>query len=1607
LLATQVVSRVRETFGVELQLRSLFEAPTVRGLAVVVDESLRGGASAVGGSIERTERTAELPLSFAQQRLWFLDQLEPGNPFYSVPSAVRLTGRLDVGALQRAFSEVVRRHEVLRTSFPQVNGAPVQRIQEWKPLTLPLVDLRSLRENEREAETRRLTKTEAQRGFNLSTGPLLRVSLLRLADTEHIVLLTMHHIVSDGWSIGVLVRELATLYRTIAQGRAASLPDLPIQYADYSVWQRNFLQGPVLDQQLAYWKTQLADAAALLELPMVRPRPAIQSFRGATYSFGLDDQVSDGLRQLSRQQGATLFMTLLAAFQVLLQRYTGQADIVVGSPIAGRNRIESEGLIGFFVNQLVLRGNLSGNPSFKELLSRVRHVCLDAYLNQDIPFEKLVEELQPERNLSHAPVFQISFSLETPSQDRLELPGLSLTVLPVETGTAKFDLSLSLVETGAGLRGTVEYDRDLLEAESVQQLMGHYELLLQSIVQEPARRLWELELLGAAERQELLAQGVGAGAGAVVPKVTESLAVLFARQVAARPEAAAVVYEEERLSYRELDERGNQVAQRLRRMGVGAETIVGLCLPRSVGMIVGLLGIVKAGGAYLPLDGSYPDERLRYMVADADARVVLTSAAERERVVRWGVETLCLDQWEEFAEESVSAPASEATTANLAYVIYTSGSTGKPKGVQVEQRSLINHSQAIAQAYDLRVTDRVLQFTSLSFDVAAEEIFPSLLHGAAVILNSAGSPASMTDFLKFIDDADITVLNLPSPFWHELVSELTISHLTLPESLRLVIAGSDSVLPEKLSRWHELVGQRIEWRNAYGPSEATITTTIYQPPAASDKLALHSVPIGRPITNTRIHVLDQALKPLPVGVRGELYIGGAGLARGYTQPHLTAERFIPDPYSPAEGARLYRTGDLGRLLPDGNIEFVGRVDQQIKLRGYRIELSEVEAALKSETGVAEAVVLLKEDGPGDKRLVAYLLAQDENASLSATSLRASLKEKLPEYMIPTSFVELGEMPLTASGKLDRQRLASAGAERLGPDSKFVAPSKPTEELLCGLWAEVLKVERVGINDNFFELGGHSLLATQVVSRVRETFGVELQLRSLFEAPTVRGLAVVVDESLRGGASAVGGSIERAKRTAELPLSFAQQRLWFLDQLEPGNPFYSVPSAVRLTGRLDVGALQRAFSEVVRRHEVLRTSFPQVTGAPVQRIQEWKPLTLPLVDLRGLVATERENAARRAMIMEAGKPFDLSTGPLLRLCLFQLDDAEHLLLTIMHHIISDEWSMAVLVQELCALYGSFSHGEPSSLPELAIQYADYAVWQRHWLERGALEEQLDYWKQQLSGAPSGLRLPADRQPGPIRNYNGEHIPLSFSSDVTRSIRALSLSEGTTLFMTLLAAFYALLYRRTHQEDIVVGTDVANRNYGQTEKLIGFFVNMLVLRAKLNSDLTFRELLRQVRETALQAYSHQDLPFDELVRHLEKRRDTRANPLFDVVFVLQNTPSQDLAFPGLSFQPFRIDSGIVHFDLVLQINEVGDELVGTLSYRTDMFAEATAARLARDYEAVLASTTANPNQRLSELQFLTADESGGLTAADFPKARMSQKEFEDVLTAMSKSAASKTV
>jgi acyl carrier protein len=652
------------------------------------------------------------------------------------------------------------------------------------------------------------------------------------------------------------------------------------------------------------------------------------------------------------------------------------------------------------------------------------------------------------------------------------------------------------------------------------------------------------------------------------------------------------------------------------------------------------------------------------------------------------------------------------------------------------------------------------------------------------------------------------------------------------------------------------------------------------------------------------------------------------------------------------------------------------------------------------------VLFLMYVAPVHKRLVAYLLAQDENAALSATSLRTSLKEKLPEYMIPTSFVELEKMPLTASGKLDRQRLAAVGAERLGPDSKFVAPSKPTEELLCGLWAEVLKVERVGIDDNFFELGGHSLLATQVVSRVRETFGVELLLRSLFEAPSVRGLAAVVDESLRGGANAASGRIERAERSAELPLSFAQQRLWFLDQLEPGNPFYSVPSAVRLMGRLDVGGLERAFSEVVRRHEVLRTSFPQVNGAPVQRIEEWKPLTLPLIDLRGLVAAERENAARRGMIVEAGKPFDLSTGPLLRLCLFQLDDAEHLVLTIMHHIVSDEWSMAVLVQELCALYGSFSRREPSSLPELKIQYADYAIWQRRWLERGALAEQLDYWKHQLSGA-SPLRLPADRQPGPIRNYNGAHIPLKFSSDVTRSIKALSLSEGTTLFMTLLAAFYALLYRRTHQEDIVVGTDVANRNYGQTEELIGFFVNMLVLRANLHSDLTFRELLRQVRETALQAYSHQDLPFDELVRHLEKHRDSRANPLFDVVFVLQNTPRQELAFPGLSFQPFRIDSGIVHFDLVLQMNEVGDELVGTLGYRTDMFDQATAARLARDYETVLASTTANPNQCLSELQFLTADESGGLTAADFPKARMSQKEFEDVLAAMSKSASSKTV
>jgi amino acid adenylation domain-containing protein len=1594
LLATQLMSRVRDAFGVEVPLRQLFESPTIAELAQHIEAALKTETQLQVPPVVPVSREMPLPLSFAQQRLWFLDQLEPESGLYNISAAVRLSGQLDIEALRRTLTEVARRHESLRTSFVLVENDPVQVIGEAGEVELEVIDL-SGEEEAREAAARRLAEEEAQRPFDLSRGPMLRTQLLRLGETEHVVLFTMHHIITDGWSMGLLVKEVATLYSAYIQGLPSPLPERAIQYADFAHWQRNWLQGEVLEEQLSYWRRQLAGAPALLELPTDRARPAVQSFRGAHHRFSVSEELTEQLQELSRREGVTLFMTLLAAFQTLLWRYSGERDIVVGADVANRNRQETEELIGFFVNMLVLRTQIAGEESFLELLRQVREVCLGAYAHQDVPFEKLVEELQPERSLSHTPLFQVVFVLQNVPMGELSLPGLQLSGLEVENAISKFDLMLLMEEREGRLGAALEYNTDLFDAETIERMSRHLLALLEAVVFQPQLALNRLSLLAPGEREQQLEQWNDT---ATAYPAQSSIAQLFEEQVERGPEQVAVVFAGEEISYGELNRRANQLAHRLRALGVGPEVLVGLLLERSVEMVVGLLGILKAGGAYLPLDPSYPLERLSFMLGDAQAPVLLTQEKLLDSVpaAYWG-EVIKLDsEWESLAGESTANPSVGIGGEQLCYVAYTSGSTGQPKGVAVPQRAVARLVKATHYA-EFSAAESFLQLAPLSFDAATLELWGSLLNGARLVVMSAGQP-TLAELATVIERQGVTTLWLTAGLFHQMVDE----QLLALRGVRQVLAGGDVLSPEHVERLLQAESEEPErWViNGYGPTENTTFATCHRMQAGTE-MSGRSVSIGVPIANTQVYVLDEGMEVVPVGVAAELYVGGAGLARGYLQDAaLTAERFVPHPYSSEPGARLYRTGDVVRYRRGGELEFEGRRDEQVKVRGFRIELGEVEAALASHAAVKEAVVIARADGMGEKRLVAYVVREAGAATmLTVGEWRKYLGTKLPEHMIPSVYVELEALPLTANGKVERRALPAPELSRGEEQRSLVAAETEIEKLVAGMWEQLLGVDRVGMTEDFFELGGHSLLATQLMSRVREAFGVEVPLRQLFEAPTIAELAQQIEAALKTDAQLQAPPIVPVSRENPLPLSFAQQRLWFMDQLEPGSSLYNVSAAVRLSGQLDIEALQQTLDETVRRHESMRTTFALVEEKPVQVISPAGRVNLPITDLSTEEEETREARARQLAEEEAQRPFDLSRGPLLRTQLLRLEETEQILLLTLHHIVTDGWSLGVLVKEVATLYSAFIQGLPSPLPELAIQYADFAHWQREWLQGEVLEEQLSYWRERLAGAPALLELPTDRARPAVQSFRGAYHRFTVSAELTSQLQEVSRREGVTLFMTLLAAFQTLLWRYSGERDIVVGADVANRNRQETEGLIGFFVNMLVLRTRVSGEENFAELLQQVREVCLGGYAHQDVPFEKLVEELQPERSLSHTPLFQVAFTFQRGLEDALELPNLSLGSMDVGTEISKFDLTLYMVEDGDELSAIFEYSTDLFEAATIEQTAGHLVRLLESAVLNPQQKTSELALLSEAEKQQLlvefnqTATQFPLDRCVNRLFEE--------------
>ncbi len=1555
--------------------------------------------------IRPVPRDGNLTLSFPQQQLWFLDQLEEESVAYNGTGAVRLAGSLDVVVLQQAIVEIIGRHEILRTNFKMLDGSPVQVIAPIATVTLPVIDLQALPEQEQSAEVQRLVTKEQEQPFDLSKDPLMRVTLLQLTQESHILLLTMHHIVSDGWSIGIFIREFSTLYQAFCAGVPSPLPELSIQYADFAVWQRQWLSGEVLETQLNYWQQQLAGAPPLLELPTDRLHPPIQTFRGGIEHFEINRTLTQQLKNLSQHSGATLFMTMLAAFVTLLYRYSGQSDIVVGSPIANRNHREIESLIGLFVNTLVLRTNLEGNPSFLELLNRVQQVALEAYAHQDLPFEQVVEALQPERNLSHSPLFQVMFALQNAPMGNQELPGLTINPIEMESITAKFDLTVSMEETQAGLTGKWEYNRDLFDAVTITRMAGHFQTLIEAIVANPQQRLSDLPLLTVAEKHQLLVEWNNTQAD--YPQ-DQCIHQLFEAQVEQTPDAVAVVFEDQQLTYRQLNCRANRVARLLIEQGVSPGTIVTLLAERSINFLTAMIAVFKTGGAYLPLDSHHPDQRLHQVLEQSQTPLVL-AAIKFEPVLSQALANSPDKKRPQilFIEELLQQQRSEenlpvcCTPMHLAYVIYTSGSTGVPKGAMVEHRGMLNHLYAKILTLKLTDADKIAQTARQSFDISVWQFLAALLVGGQVHIFNDEVTGNPPQLLEQLERQGVSILEIVPSLLRITLEEIGLRGANRPHlsKLRWLLLTGEALPPQLCSQWLEYY-PTVPMLNAYGPTECSDDVThypIYQPLAAR----VLNIPIGLSLTNMQLYVLGFQLQPVPIGVPGELYIGGIGVGRGYlNRPELTAEKFIPNPFSQETGTRLYKTGDLGRYLPDGNIEFLGRVDHQVKIRGFRIELGEIEAVLSQHLSVQDTIVLAREDMPEHKRLVAYVVQNPQYPFTNelVSQLRTWLTEKLPNYMIPSAFVQMEALPLTHNGKVDRQALPVPDWDRLDLDNTFIAPNTQVEKTLAGIWADLLVLEQIGIYDNFFELGGNSLLAIQVISRLREAFQVELPLRRLFEFPTVAELSKIIEAVYQAGEMVHKPIIEPVTRDGNLPLSFAQARLWFLDKLERGSTAYNMPAGVHLIGTLHLVALEQSLTQIIGRHEILRTNFKMLDGSPVQVIAPIATVTLPVIDLQALPEQEQSAEVQRLVTKEQEQPFDLSKDPLMRVTLLQLTQESHILLLTMHHIVSDGWSIGIFIREFSTLYQAFCAGVPSPLPELSIQYADFAVWQRQWLSGEVLETQLNYWQQQLAGAPPLLELPTDRLHPPIQTFRGGIEHFEINRTLTQQLKNLSQHSGATLFMTMLAAFVTLLYRYSGQSDIVVGSPIANRNHREIESLIGLFVNTLVLRTNLEGNPSFLELLNRVQQVALEAYAHQDLPFEQVVEALQPERNLSHSPLFQVMFALQNAPMGNQELPGLTINPIEMESITAKFDLTVSMEETQAGLTGKWEYNRDLFDAVTITRMAGHFQTLIEAIVANPQQRLSDLPLLTVAEKHQLlvewnnTQADYPQDQCIHQLFE---------------
>jgi amino acid adenylation domain-containing protein len=1538
--------------------------------------------------VPRTPRdpAAGLPLSSSQERLWFLDRLTPGTATYNLPYAMRLVGPLDRTVLARCFEEVLRRHEVLRTTFALHGDAPVQIIHPPEPFVLPLVDLAGLSERVRRAEADRLADAWMTAPFDLERGPLLRVVLLRLAPREHGLLLSKHHIITDGWSKNLLLREITVLYEAFAGGRPSPLPELPVQYADVAVWQRERLRGPALQGQLAWWRERLAGAPEALDLPLDRARPAVQTFRGEVLRKILPPALADRLRELARSEKGSLFMVLLAGLDLVLQRWSGQDDVVVGTPIAGRVRSELENLIGFFLNTLALRVDVSGDPTGRALVGRAREAALGAFAHQEIPFEKLLEDLRLERDLSRTPLFQVFLNLLNFPDAKATLPGgLVLESFGDDSFDSKFDLTIYANELPEGLAFTLVHNADLFDRVRIEELARQLRQVLEQLVERPDAPVSSYSLLTAVAesvlpdpRSRLGDEWVGA------------VHALFAGQAQVAPERTAVMGVEESWTYGELAEGAARLAARLQTDGLRPEEPVAIWADRSPSLVWAVLGTLWAGGAFVILDPAYPAARLAEMIRLAAPRYwigldsVGAPPAEVEKVLTAlrGRVTLPSTLSLEALPEPV--PPAAVAAESLAYIAFTSGSTGAPKGILGRHGPLSHFLPFQRERFGLGADDRISLLSGLSHDPLQRDIFTPLSLGGTVCVPAVDDIVAGL-LAAWMQRQGITVAHL-TPAMGQLLTE-GAAGISIT-SLRWVLLVGDVLTRLDVDRLRRLAPQ-VTCVNLYGSTETqrAVAHHVVEEREIADARAPQVLPLGRGMPDVQLLVMSRTAPGAPprlagVGEVGEIWVRSPHLARGYLGDEaLTADRFRGNPFTAEAGDRIYRTGDLGRYRPDGEVTFAGRADQQVKIRGFRIELGEIQAALGRLPGVREAVVLPRETAPGDRHLVAYVV-REPGKEPNPDELREALGTRLPSYMVPAGFVLLDRLPVTPNGKVDRRALAKIAPERTTDD--YLAPRTPTEETLARLWAELLGPERtgargVGVRDNFFALGGHSLLATRLLAAVRDAMEVDLPLRIVFERPTLERMAEAIDAARASGTETAAAEepIVRQPRTpgaSRFPVSFSQLREWILDRLEPGNPAYNLPNNLRIGGPLSIPVLTAALNRLVARHEVFRTEFAASDDEPLQVVRAELRLDVPVIDLSALPERIREEELWRRVRHQAATGFDLAQAPLFRARVVRLGAEDHALLMTVHHIISDGWSTGILNRELAALYDA----EP--LPPLPVQYADYTVWQRKRLDGEGLERQVGYWRERLAGAPPLLELPTDRPRPPVRSNRGARLPFLLPRPLVDRLQDLARQQGATLFMVLLAGYQTLLARWSGQDDVVVGTYSSNRPRRELEGLIGFFINTLVLRTDLAEAPSFRDLLGRVRETTLGAYAHRDLPFEKLLETLQLPRDPSRTPLFQALLVLQNFPPTRVELStGVRLSGMAVGIETSDYDLAFWLGEGPDGIGGALEYSLDLFDEPAMARFAAHLRTLLEAAVAAPDRDVWTLPLLTPDEQESQRAA----------------------------